>query len=161
MADNTLFPAAIADDTIDNVGLSDTDATDNYTGYKMGPYFDGKDFVRDGAHRIIAASGADTWKAWCRKCLVTERGASIYYPDTFGIRTVEALGSSDKDLAENILSREIREAMMRDPYGRCKQVDSLTFSWGVDSVEVYLEMTGIDGSTIALKQTIGGGTYAV
>lgn len=154
---DALFPAAIADDTTpeENIGITDED----FTGYKPGPYFDGDDFLRDGAHRIVEATGADEWKEWCEKCLLTERGSTIYYPDIFGIRTVEAFGTSDRDLAENILSREIREAMEKDPYQRLKQVDSIEYAWGVDSVEVYLTMTGVDGSTISIKRTLGGGTY--
>lgn len=134
---------------------------DSYTGYLPSALFDDGDFQRDGTHQIAEASGVDAWRQWCEKCLVTQKGASPYYPQNFGLDLQAAFGTHDKSLTENILSREIKEALEADPYHRLNSIASMIFSWINESVlQVSLQLTGIEGSSISISVTMGGVTNA-
>jgi hypothetical protein len=140
-----LFPDAISQD----VGTED-DVDNGFIGYKAAPYFDGKDFARDGAHRVVIANGATAWAQWCEKCLATQKGASPYYPAWYGVDWKNALASGDRDLTENILSREISDTLKSDQYGRLDHVESIDYSWTGTSLDVSVAAVGIDGSTATI-----------
>lgn len=145
MAD--LFPDEISQGS----DTEDDDSTESeFIGYKAAPLFDGKDFARDGVHRVVIANGATAWAQWCEKCLATQKGASPYYPDWYGVDWKNALASGDCDLTENILSREISETLKSDSYGRLDHIESIDYSWTGTSVDVSVAAVGIDGSTATI-----------
>lgn len=150
------------DSVFENVDESDTAGSldEDFTGYLPSAYFSGNDFQRNGAHQIVEASGVDAWRQWCEKCLLTQKGASPYYPKDFGLDLQAAFGTHDKSLTENVLTREIKEALEADPYHRLNSITSMIFSWVSESIlQVSLQLTGIDGSSISVSVTVGGGTY--
>lgn len=121
------------------------------TGYKEGVYFDPitEDFVRDGQYRVKSATGLESWEQWCRNCLLTERGVYPCYGDTFGISTVEAFQAETREKAQSILTREICESLMNDPYGRTKYVSDVEFEWqDSDALNIHVTVVGIDEATI-------------
>lgn len=155
-----LMPDAVFEDA-DGSETSAVPADDDFTGYLPSAYFSGSDFQRSGAHQIVEASGVDAWRQWCQKCLVTQKGTSPYYPQDFGLDLQAAFGTRDKSLAENILTREIKESLEADPYHRLSSITSMTFSWISESVlQVSLRLTGIEGSSISVSATLGGVTNA-
>lgn len=151
------------DSVFENVDESGTVGSldESFTGYLPSAYFSGSDFQRDGTHQIVEASGVDAWRQWCEKCLLTQKGASPYYPQEFGLDLQAAFGTHDKGLTENILSREIKESLEADPYHRLSSITSMTFLWmGESTLQVSLQLTGIEGSSISISVTMGGVTNA-
>lgn len=152
MAEN-LFPA-----NLDNMTVTlDESRRDKKTGYKPGIFYDDEkgDCVRDGQYRIKSATGVEAWKQWCTNCLQTERYSSPYYSTDFGIRAEAAMKAGTRELAESILRTDIQEALLADPYGRTKYVESIAFNWSApDTVEVTVTAVGYDGATIDLEKII-------
>ena len=126
-------------------------------GYRNGIAFDDElgDFKRDGKYKILDNDGIESWKSWCVNCLSTERYAHLAYSSDFGIDTTSAFMATSRKEAESILSREITEALLADPYGRTAYVEEISFDWEApDSVAVSLTVQGIDTVTIDLTAYI-------
>ncbi|MCI8285453.1 MAG: DUF2634 domain-containing protein [Firmicutes bacterium] len=142
------------------VGYEDliTEADDslflNHVGYKKSVDFSDGDLTRNGLNSLNTATGVLAWEHWCQNCLATERYACPVYSTDFGIEIEEAFHTNDKKKSESILTREIREALMADPYKRTKSVESITFKWSPDSVDVDVHVIGIDEATIDVNATI-------
>lgn len=129
-------------------------------GYKRSIKFDDDlgDFVRDGQHRLIAASGIEAWKQWCINCLSTERySLSASYSSDFAINTKLVFALPDQSSKEIMLQKEITEALKADDYKRTKDVTNFEFEWfAPDAVNVSMTIVGIDNAEIDIKVTIGG-----
>lgn len=128
-------------------------------GYKRSMKFDDEqgDFVRDGQHRIIAASGVEAWKQWCINCLSTERNSLPSYSSDFGINLKLMRALPDKESKEVFLQKEIPEALMADDYKRTKSVSDFEFNWfAPDAVEISMTIMGIDNAEIDITAKIGG-----
>ena len=119
--------------------------------YRNGIAFDYQtgDFKRDGKNKILDSDGIESWKSWCYNCLQTERYKHLAYSTDFGIETDAAFRASSPDEAESILTREITEAIMADPYQRTLYIPEIRFVWvSPDEVEVYVTIQGVDDVTI-------------
>ena len=131
-------------------------------GYRNGIAFDFQtgDFVRDGKHSILDSDGIESWKTWCIICLQTERYAHLACPSDFGIETTAAMRATSREEAESILTREITEAIMADPYGRTEYVEDISFDWTApDTVTVNATIHGISDVTIDITAYLSkGGT---
>ena len=150
---NNLYPEGYEDETMDT---TDTESSEPI-GYKPGVAFDLKtgDFVRDGRERLLEASGVDSWKQWCTNCLQTERYKHLAYSTDFGIEYDEAFSAETREEAESILTRQITEALLADPYERASYISDLEFDWiAPDGVQVSLTIVGIDDVTIDLTTYI-------
>ena len=146
MAEN-LFPEGYEEEIVNAEDL----ASDRPTGYKNGIAFDSirGDFVRDGMHKLIDSDGIESWRSWCFNCLNTERYKHLAYSTDFGIEIDQAMKASSRDEAESILTRQITEAIMADPYKRTKYVEEITYDWTApDSVSVSVTIHGVDDVTI-------------
>lgn len=153
MPDLNLFPTGYEDQTVSASDIATTDIV----GYRNGIAFDYKtgDFIRDGQNRILASDGIDSWKSWCINCLQTQRYMHLAYNSDFGIDVTEAMKATTKEEAENILTREITEAILADPYGRAEYIEELTFDWTApDGVQVNLTIHGIADVTIDITTYI-------
>lgn len=142
--------------TADTLGTA-TAETGKIIGYKPSLYFDFEigDFRRDGANRIVKSTGQEAWVQWCIKCLSTQRYAYLAYSDSYGIDLEMVFNTTTREEAENELTRQITEALTADPYERLSYIESITFSWIDDtSVEVFLVLVGIDGSTADFQTLI-------
>jgi hypothetical protein len=145
-----LFPTGYEDEV---VLLTDVEA-DKAVGYRSGVAFDYQleDFPRDGMHKLMDSTGIESWKAWCVNCLRTERGKHLAYNTDFGIDMDSALKAGSREEAESILTREITEALMADPYERTAYISDITFTWeSLDTVAVSVTIHGIDDVTIDIS----------
>ena len=153
-----LFPEGYEDEVITAEDL----ASSKPTGYRNGIAFDFQsgDFIRDGMNKILDSNGVESWKSWCIICIQTERYAHLACPSDFGIETTAAMRSKSREEAESILTREITEAILADPYERTKYVEDIAFDWTApDTVKVNAIIHGIDDVSIDLEAYISkGGT---
>lgn len=149
----SLFPEGY-----ENEVVTQEEVTDNkQIGYREGVYFDAEnnDFIRDGQYRVKSATGVESWEQWCRNCLMTERGVYPCYSDTFGIATAEVFNAETREMAENILTREINDALLNDPYGRTRYISGVVFEWhDSDSLNLTVTVVGIDNATIDITTVI-------
>lgn len=151
MADN-LFP-----EELEITAEEMDDEEESPVGYIGSVYFDETigDFARDGQHRIKSATGVEAWEQWCINCLMTEKGAYPAYGDDFGIETSEAFATDSQEETESILTLEITEGLMNDPYGRTEYVEEIEFNWkDADSVEISVKVRGIADATIDMTVLI-------
>lgn len=152
MPDESLFPADMEEMVI---GEDEIDESNIPTEYIGGVAFD-SDLVRDGKNAVQEASGLDSWKQWCTNCLSAERYSSPIYSTDFGISLADIYSAPTKEEAEAIFRAEAKEALEADPYGRTDHVGAINFIWGNDSVDIYIEIIGIEGATIDFAVTLGG-----
>ncbi|SCJ45740.1 Protein of uncharacterised function (DUF2634) [uncultured Eubacterium sp.] len=152
MSDENLFPADMEEMTMEEEEMEELEEQDDYIGAAA---FD-RDFVRDGQNSVRGASGIDSWKQWCINCLTTEREASPLYSSDFGIAITEILQATTREEAESLFKAEAKEALEADPYERTDYVSEISFDWGTDSVNVYIEVVGIDGATIDFEVNLEG-----
>lgn len=142
-----LFPVNYEDEIITEEDLT----ADVPVGYRNGIAFDYEsgDFKRDGMNKLLDSDGIESWKAWCINCLQTERYKHLAYSTDFGIEIDAAMNASSREEAENILTRQISEALMADPYERTAYVSEITYDWTApDSVAVAVTIHGVDDVTI-------------
>ena len=67
------------------------------------------DFMRDGAKRIPKCDGAEAYKTWCMKAVMTERKTCLAYPDTVGAEINAAFQKPSRKAQESAIERTIRE----------------------------------------------------
>ena len=142
-----LFPDGYEEEIITEADL----ASGKTVGYRNGISFDYEkgDYPRDGANKLLDSTGIESWKSWCINCLLTERYKHLAYSTDFGIELDAALKATSREEAESILTRQITEALMADPYERTAYVSDITFNWTApDSVAVDVTVHGIDDVTI-------------
>lgn len=107
------------------------------------------DFQRDGKNKLLDNNGIESWKSWCINCIQTERYKHLAYSFNFGIETDPVFRASSREEAESILSRQITEAIMADPYQRAQYVSEIEFMWEApDCLEVHATIQGIDDVSI-------------
>lgn len=142
-----LFPEGYEDEIITEEDV----ASDEPIGYRNGISFDYEtgDFPRDGMNKLLDSNGIESWKSWCINCLQTERYKHLAYSTDFGIELDAALMASSREESESILTREITEALMADPYERTAYISDITFDWTApDTVAVEVTIHGINDVTI-------------
>lgn len=153
-----LFPSGYEEEVITEEDIT----SGGPIGYRNGIAFDYEtsDFKRDGKNKILDSDGIESWKSWCIICIQTERYAHLACPTDFGIETAAAMRAQSREEAESILTREITEAILADPYERTKYVEDINFDWTTpDSVKVSAVIHGIDDVSIDLEAYISkGGT---
>lgn len=126
-------------------------------GYRNGIAFDDSigDFRRDGKNRLLDSTGIESWKSWCINCLQTERFKHLAYSSDFGIEMDAVFAATSREEAESILTRQITEAIMADPYQRAAYIENLEYAWAAaDAVEVHLTIQGIDDVSIDITAYI-------
>lgn len=152
MAEN-LFP----EDDLEITAEELNDEEESHVGYMEGIYFDEVtgDYARDGQNRLISATRLESWEQWCINCIMTEREAYPAYGGLFGVRTIEAFKADSREEAENILTLEITEGLMNDPYGRTEAVEEIEYNWsGTDVLEIKVTVKGTDDVSIDLTAVL-------
>lgn len=156
---DNVFPEELDDEELELEEMdevSDEEESES-EGYKKSVCFDEElgDFKRDGTKKLVECSGVEAWIQWCTKILQTKRYACQVYSDDIGIDIESAFQAETRQGAENILRKEIMEALEADPYGRTEYVESVSFQWfGSDSVEVTCNVMGIDSNEIEFSVSI-------
>lgn len=151
-----LFPEGYEDEVI----VAEDLAAGKPVGYKNGIAFDYQrgDFKRDGMNKILSSDGIESWKSWCVNCIQTERYKHLAYSTDFGIEIDAALRASSHEEAESILTRQITEAILADPYERAAHIEQITFDWTApDTVQVNVIIHGINDVTIDITAYIARG----
>lgn len=151
-----LFPEGYENEIIEPEDI----ASQSPIGYRNGISFDDRrgDFKRDGMNKILSSDGIESWKSWCVNCLQTERYKHLAYPPDFGIEIDAAMQSGSREMAENILQRQITEAIMADPYERTVYIERIEFDWTApDAVTVNVTIHGVDDVTIDITAYIARG----
>lgn len=146
MEDN-LFPEGYETEVIEEEEVT----ADGPIGYRNGPAFDydTHDFLRDGKNEILDSDGIEAWRAWCINCLHTERYKHLAYSTDFGIEYDTIFAATSREEAESVLTRQITEAILADPYGRTSYIDNIEYNWSApDTVEVNATLHGITDVTI-------------
>lgn len=155
MADN-LYPVGYDQEVITEADLQSGKAI----GYRNGVAFDYErgDFPRDGMNKMLDSTGIESWKSWCINCLHTERYKHLAYSTDFGIETDAAFRATSRGEAESILTRQINEALMADPYKRTKYIEEIKYDWTApDTLTVAARIHGIDDATIDITAYITKG----
>lgn len=148
-----LFPEGYEDEIITE---ADTLAN-TVIGYRNGVAFDDKagDFVRDGMNKMLDSTGIESWKSWCINAISTERYKHLAYNTDFGIELDKIFAASSREEAESLLTREITECLLADPYGRTEYVSDIEFDWEApDAVSVRVIVQGIQDVTIDITAYI-------
>ena len=144
---NNLFPVGYEEEVVQ----VDEFTSETPIGYRNGIAFDYQfgDLKRDGMHKLLDSDGIESWKSWCINCLQTERYKHLAYSTDFGIETEAAMRASTRDEAESILTRQITEAILADPYERAAYIEEIVFDWTApDTVVVDVTIHGKDDVTI-------------
>ena len=144
----------------ENEIITEEEAASAFVGYRPGIAFDDLfgDFVLDGRNNLLGNTGIESWKSWCVNCIQTERYKHLGHGTDFGIELEEVFRVSSREEAESLLTRQITEAIMADPYQRTEYIEELTYDWiGPDSVLVKATLRGIDDVTIDIEVSLEGG----
>ena len=155
--ENNLFPVGYEEEVITQEDLS----SNAPTGYRNGIAFDYEtgDFKRDGMNKLLDSDGIESWKSWCVNCLQTERYKHLAYSTDFGIELDKVFAAGSRQEAENILTREITEAIMADPYERAAYIEDVAYDWTApDAIVVELAIHGIDDVTIDITAYLTRGS---
>ena len=116
------------------------------------------DFPRNGRHRLRDSTALVSWESWARNCIQTERFKHRCYSTDFGLELDKAFRAPSREAAESILTRQINEAMLADPYGRTQYVESIVFDWEApDAVSVTVTLHGLEDVTIDVTAYITRG----
>ena len=151
-----LFPAGYETETAEVAQLTASAPA----GLRPGPRFDRAlgDFPRDGRNRMMDADPAESWEEWVRNCLETERHRHLAYGPNFGIETAEAFRAPSREGAETVLTREITEALLADPYRRTVYVEDVGYRWDApDEVTVTVTVHGLGDRTAEVTARIPRG----
>lgn len=154
-----LFPVGYDEETI---LAEEIDQSEKEKGYVPGASFADGDLQRNGQFQVIEASGIEAWQQWCEKNVLTERYASPIYTTDVGVEYQTAMRAETHDKAESLLNKSINEALLADPRGRTKYVDSVTFLWvASDAVQISVRAVGIDNTTIDFSFLVRGGANGI
>lgn len=151
-----LFPIGYEDETIKIGEIVESKPI----GYRNGVAFNYEtgDFNRDGKNRLIDAAGIESWKSWCINCIQTERFKHLAYSSDFGIELDVVFASTSRSEAESILTRQITEALLADPYHRTAYIERLEYDWTApDAVEAFLTIRGMQDVSIDITAYITNG----
>ena len=82
----------------------------------------------------------------------------LAYSTGYGIETEEALRAASREEAESILTRQITEAILADPYQRAAYISDIQFNWEApDAIKVNVIIQGVDDVTIDIVAYITKG----
>lgn len=155
--ENNLFPEIIEEEEIDETSEQDIDTP---VGYKNGVMWDYElgDFARDGKNKLLDSDGIESWRSWCTNCIRTERYSHLAYSTDFGVEWDTVFSAETREEAESILTRQITEALLADPYQRTNYIEEIECNWsGSDAVELKIIVHGVEDVTIDITAYITQG----
>lgn len=155
MASN-LFPEGYEEEIITAADME----SEKPIGYRNGVAFDYQlgDFKRDGMNKMLDSDGIESWQSWCINCLQTQRYKHMAYSTDFGIEIDAAMRATSREEAESILSRQITEAILADPYERTDYIEEIVYDWTApDALAVHVKIHGVDDVTIDITAYITKG----
>lgn len=143
----SLLPTDLEESTVDESELAQSmEEEEGVFKRSIDFSFEKGDFAKEPSGRLKEASEIEAWKQWCIKIMQTPRYECLAYSTDIGIDFEDVFGAESREDAETVLTMEITDALMADPYGRTEFVDDISFNWlAPDSVEVTCTITGVDG----------------
>lgn len=122
--------------------------------YRPSVFFDFTvgDFTRDGANRMVEASGKEAYMQWCMKIIATERDAFLAYSTRIGTEMEYAAAQPDHASVEASVERTIIEALMVNP--KTEYVREFEFSWEGTSLYGTFAVKGRDLDEIRLSVAV-------
>lgn len=146
MADSYLFPV------FDMPGEDSEEAVEEK--YSPSVYFDFEkgDFARDGANRMVVASGQEAFMQWCVKTLHTEREQLLAYGEDHGVEFDALHELSDPGQIESEIEKTITEALQENP--SCESVSNFSFEHIGDTVKVSFMVKGYEWDEELLTMTL-------
>jgi Protein of unknown function (DUF2634). len=141
-----LFPTFDVPSNIENE--NGTESADFNSGIDFD--FEKGDFTT-AAGRLQETDGYNVWVQWCIKMISTQRYNCMAYSDQMGVEIPSDICSMESSDAEAQIISTITDALLADPAGRTQSVDSFSFSWGEDNVQVTCAVTAADGATAVLS----------
>ncbi len=122
--------------------------------YRPSVFFDfaSGDFKRDGANRMVEATGKEAYMQWCMKVIATERDAFLAYSTRIGTEMEYAAAQPDHASVEASVERTVTEALMVNP--KTEYVRGFEFSWTGTSLYGIFRVKGRDMDEIALSLTV-------
>lgn len=122
--------------------------------YRPSVFFDFEtgDFARDGANRMVEASGKEAYEQWCTKIVATERDAFLAYSTNIGVEMEYADAQPDRESAEASVERTIIEALEVNP--KTEYVRDFKFSWNGTELTVSFAVKGRDLDEIRLSTAV-------
>ncbi len=123
--------------------------------YNPSVYFDFEkgDFVRDGAHRMVAADGRTAYMQWCRKMVGTERFTCLAYGTDIGTEMQDAFNKGGHSAVESAVERTITEALMVNP--KTEYVRGFEFAWVNAELSVSFIVKGKEFDEQKLRTSMG------
>lgn len=117
--------------------------------YRPSVYFDYAigDFRRDGAGRIVPASGREAFLQWCVKTCSTERDAFLAYSTNIGTEFERLNNFPDQESRESEIERTITEALLVHP--ATEYVRDFEFESKGDEIVVTFEVKGFPWEEIS------------
>lgn len=122
--------------------------------YRPSVYFDFStgDFIRDGANRMVEATGKEAYMQWCMKIIATERDACLAYSTRIGTEMEYAAAQPDHESVEASVERTITEALMVNP--KTEYVRGFSFTWNGTSLYGEFTVKGRDLDEIKLSVAV-------
>lgn len=122
--------------------------------YRPSVYFDFEtgDFLRDGANRMMEASGKEAYMQWCMKVIATERDAFLAYSTRIGTEMEYAAAQPDHASVEASVERTVIEALMVNP--KTEYVRDFVFSWEGTSLFGTFKVKARDLDEIPMTLTV-------
>lgn len=117
-----------------------------------GPMFDFEkgDFSMNGANQVIIADGNDEYMLWCMKCIRTQIGSCLCYPE-FGIDLDGSLQETSHEAIEAALQKTITDGLMRNP--RTDRIHDFKITFNGDTIDVFfiVEPKGLPAFDMTLQ----------
>ena len=104
--------------------------------------FEAGDFKRDGANRMVEATGKEAYMQWCMKVTATERDAFLSYSTRIGTEMEYAAAQPDHPSVEASVERTVTEALMVNP--KTEYVRDYAFSWKNETLGCTFNVKGQD-----------------
>ena len=119
--------------------------------YRPSVFFDfaAGDFRRDGANRMVEATGKEAYMQWCMKVTATERDAFLAYSTRIGTEMEYAAAQPDHASVEASVERTVTEALMVNP--KTEYVRGFDFSWEGTTLHTTYRVKGRDMDEIVLS----------
>jgi hypothetical protein len=147
MADKQLYP-------VFDVPEITAQTTPEKEHYKPSVYFDfaAGDFTRDGANRMVEATGKEAYAQWCMKIIATERDTCLAYSTRIGTEMEYAAAQPDHASVEASVERTVIEALMVNP--KTEYVRDFVFTWSGTTLSATFKVKGLGLDEIKLALTV-------
>jgi phage baseplate assembly protein W len=117
--------------------------------------FDQGDFVLSPTGKVVEADGAEAYRQWAHKILLTPRYRHVVYSRNYGQEFEDLLRRNlTRAGNESEIKRMVTEALMVDQ--RTASVGDFTFDWQEDAVYFTCTVTTAQGEQVQISGQVQG-----